>query len=180
MLMEGNDGADADNVYLVGPQGPTGLTGPTGTGSGGGGGGSTGGGLTGPTGGIATTTPIMVGLGLLAGFHFTPTVSGNLVVYIDGISKNTTLSDGVIVQLYQGTGTAPSAGAAVTGTRVATSKSMSNNASASSVNGIPFAITGRVTGLTLGVAVWFDLSYAALLGGVSTLFNIDVTIVETG
>jgi hypothetical protein len=118
----------------------------------------------------------MCGLGLVAGFAFTPKLSGILLVHLSGIAENTTLAgDGTTIQLQQGTGTAPSAGATVSGT----ARGQSQRFVASTTAGRQgFAINTRVTGLAINTAVWFDLSVIAVTGGGASIQDINITILE--
>ena len=167
-----NTGATGPTGF-TGPTGPTGFTGPPGGGTGAG---STGGGLTGPT-GAASTSALMCGLGLLAGFSYTPQVTGTLLVNIAGLASQTVLADGNTVQLRQGTGTAPSQGAAASGNLIGNAQRIVDATTASHIG---FSIPARVTGLTLGTAVWFDLSILAVTGGAASVQDINITINEVG
>jgi hypothetical protein len=43
---------------------------------------------------------------------------------------------------------------------------------------IPFSITALITGLTIGTAVWIDLSLGANTGGTATVTSVAVSVNE--
>src|SRR5262245_12724685 len=160
--------------------GPTGMTGPVGAG---------GVGPTGPTGPIGVsqsayrtfvgptggwgTTPLMCGLGG-ATPTFTPNASGNCLIQIAGIARNTS-GNGVNISGYYGTGTPPAAGAAVTGTQFSiTQHMMFNNATQQ----MGFGVTAIITGLTLGVPYWIDLAISTNTGTGATVQDLQGTAME--
>ena len=121
--------------------------------------------------GTTSTTGLMMGLGI----GITPLVSGNFKVDLVGSMTNNTGGDGAKAQLRHGTGTAPTNGAALTGT---TAGSLVEATALSGGQKIPFALTALVTGLALGTAVWFDVGLAAILGGTAGISDLSVVIVE--
>ena len=129
----------------------------------------------------ASTSLVMMGIGkdqAGAGANpctITPVYSSRVNVLIYGTQQNTTINDASKVIVAFGTGTAPSNGAAATGTTVGTTVSaFSGTANAA----YPFAVGGIVTGLTPSTAYWFDLQAAAITGGSSQLANITCVIQE--
>jgi len=121
--------------------------------------------------GTTSTTPVMMGLGIL----FTPLYSGRVKIIIAGEASNNTLNDGFIVYAAYGTGAAPANGAAATGTTVGNYVT-STALAASELK--PFTIIGVVTGLTVGTAIWIDLELGAVTGGTASLNNLSIIIEE--
>lgn len=122
--------------------------------------------------GTTSATAVMMGL---AG-TITPTKTGRVTFTISGQMANNTLNDGVTVDLRTGTGTAPTNGAAVTGTL----RGVSQTATALIANERSgFSLTFPVTGLTLGTAVWYDLSLLAVTGGTASVTGITGSAVES-
>lgn len=122
--------------------------------------------------GTTSATAVMMGL---AG-TITPTKTGRVTFTISGQMANNTLNDGVTVDLRTGTGTAPTNGAAVTGTL----RGVSQTATALIANERSgFSITFPVTGLTLGTAVWYDLSVLAVTGGTASVTGVTGAAVES-
>ena len=120
--------------------------------------------------GRASTTGVMMGLGG-SGCSITPSVTGRVYLHIGGNVSNTTgagSSSGASLQY--GTGSAPTNNTAVTGTQLGAT-SRSSTVSASAV--FPLQVSGNLTGLTLGTAVWFDLSVSAGAGTVSPVIACD-------
>lgn len=119
----------------------------------------------------ATTTVKMAGLAAA----ITPQVTGRVFVLVTGVVANSTIGDGVNVQLAWGTGSAPANGAAATGTVVGLVKHFVASTAAGQ-QGI--ALGAFITGLTNGTAIWVDLQFAAVTGGTATLKDCDVVLEE--
>jgi len=122
----------------------------------------------------ATTSagPVMAGLGGTC--HLTPVYGSRVMLTFTLIVFNTVATGSVLVQMRYGTGTAPTNGAAASGTAIG------SNLSSQSINAnAPLSITvhALITGLTPGTAYWFDLTQQAG-GGTATLQNITCTAVE--
>jgi hypothetical protein len=117
-------------------------------------------------------------MGLAA--SITPAGSGNIIIVIAGDTDNDTAADGTKMGIRYGTGSAPSNGAALTGTAVGSLVNSSNASLALDVERFPFAVSAVVTGLTLGTAYWVDLSLAAVTGGTARVRDISVSIAEIG
>jgi hypothetical protein len=113
----------------------------------------------------ATTSYLMMGLGASA--TITPVVTGRVLFMITGTCGNGTINSLAGLKLAYGTGTAPSNGAAATGTVIGNTLTFS--APTSSNIQSPFCLTAIVTGLTLSTAYWFDAQLAALVSGTATL-----------
>jgi len=129
-----------------------------------------------PTGNVSTTEKAM-GLGLVAGFTLTPQVTGNVVVWMGGVALNSTAAgDGTNVTGRYGTGTAPSNGAT---TGLGTAFGQTQHFIASTTAGQQgFIVMGKITGLTLNTAVWFDLSLLAVTAGGSTIKDAQIVVFE--
>lgn len=126
---------------------------------------------TNPT-GTTSTTGVMMGL---AG-TFTPTRTGTVIIVLSADAVNGTAVRGVTMQLRTGTGTAPTNGAAVTGTTRGNVASMTQ--SVATVR-IPLTVHATITGLTLNTAVWIDVSIFGTGGaGTSTISNVSISVIE--
>lgn len=126
--------------------------------------------------GTTSTTGLMMGL---AG-AFTPRVTGRVYIQLSGNLTNGTGDDGASVNLRTGTGTAPTNGAALTGTiRTGTVRGSNVTSGGSSTIPIhPFCIQAIVTGLTVGTAIWIDAAVAAITGGTASIQNLSLTAYE--
>lgn len=117
--------------------------------------------------------------GVMCGFGssatITPTTTGRILIWVVGTMKNTTINDGVVAQIRYGTGAAPAAGAALTGS--ATGSNIEYDCAAAN-NYTPFALVQYVTGFTLNVAAWVDLSLAAVVGGTGYVNAVTIVITE--
>jgi hypothetical protein len=116
-------------------------------------------GQTGPT--IGSTTKLMCGFG--GTFSLTPGATGRVRIRVTGSVSGNTSGDTISVNNYFGTGTAPIAGAAVTGTA-------GNGQDYILTVGLPggqpmlFSMEYEITGLTLSTAYWFDIGMAVDTG----------------
>ncbi len=100
----------------------------------------------------SSSTEKMAGLGSTC--TITPTVTGRIRFHIWGAYSLVGAQFGKGA-LYYGTGTAPTNGAATTGTKLTVLLDMQEPLT---LYLIPFSMEGNATGFTLGTAVWFDLS----------------------
>lgn len=125
--------------------------------------------------GTTNTTGIMMGLG--STFHITPSYSGRIHVTVQGFGQNNTASDALSVQLYIGSGTAPTNGAAATGTSMGTALSIGGGAQNANVS-FPFSVSGILTGLSPGTAYWIDIRLAAVVGGTASIQGLTCTAFE--
>jgi hypothetical protein len=115
----------------------------------------------------------------LAG-SITPVGSGKILIVINGDTDSDTANDGTKFGIRYGTGSAPTNGAALTGTTAGTVP-ISNNANvALDTNRYPFSVAAIVTGLTINTAYWVDLTLAAVTGGVARVRNVSIAIAEVG
>lgn len=125
-----------------------------------------------PTGNVSTTEKAM---GLA--FAFTPQVTGNMLVWIGGVALNSTAAgDGTTISGRYGTGSAPANGAT---TGLGTLFGLAQHFVASTTAGQQgFICMGKITGQTLGTAMWFDLSLLAVTGGGSTVKDVQFIVHE--
>jgi hypothetical protein len=125
-----------------------------------------------PTGNVSTTEKAM---GLA--FAFTPTKTGNLLVWIAGVALNATAAgDGTSITGRFGTGTAPVNGAT---SGLGTGFGLQQHFIASTTAGQQgFMCMGKITGQTLNTALWFDLSLLAVTGGGSTVKDVQFMVME--
>ena len=111
-----------------------------------------------------STSSVMAGLGSTC--TITPVVTGRIRFEIKGVTS--TSGSGTVGSAYKasfGTGTAPSNGAAFTGTQVGQEIPLASVAGNANVQ---WVVGGVVTGLTLGTGVWLDTGYRAN-GGATTV-----------
>jgi hypothetical protein len=123
--------------------------------------------------GTTSTTGVMMGLNLSA---ITPVRSGKVFVSIMGRMGNNAAGSGVYVRIYYGTGTPPANGVAITGTPIGAPTGFGTEPAAGS--NWSFNCTAVITGLTLGVTIWLDLSQAAVTSGTASANNISVCAYE--
>lgn len=107
-----------------------------------------------PTG---TTSTIGVMMGVGATCVATPQSTGVVSLEIKGTQANNTANNYSTVQFRYGTGTAPTNGAAATGTTVGGTISQYSVGATNPV----FFSTGGIVTLVVGTTYWFDLSLAA-------------------
>lgn len=121
--------------------------------------------------GTASLTAVMMGVN----GSIVPTRGTKILIFASGQLSNDTINDGATVDLRFGTGTAPVNGAAVTGTLVGIAQTMTaliaNDRSG-------FCVMGKVTGLTVGVTYWLDLSLLAVTGGTASVTGVSVVAFE--
>lgn len=100
--------------------------------------------------------------------YFTPRSSGNVIIRMSGTLLNDNAGRGVLRLMMYGTGTAPSAGAIATGTRIGPNRTVYSTAVAAHVG---FTSEVIVTGLTPGVTYWADLVICTTPGGTAKLYD---------
>lgn len=125
--------------------------------------------------GTTSATGVMMGLG--ATCHLTPTYSSRVKVEFIGSGFNTTASDGYTIKVYFGTSTAPTNGAATTGTQVGNGTGGTQPAGSGGFAN-PFSNSGIITGLTPGTAYWFDLNVLAVTGGTAAVSGLSCNALE--
>lgn len=109
----------------------------------------------------STTSFLMNGWGLL-GATITPTVSGTVLVMLESMFETSVSTVTGGVNIYWGSGTAPSQGAAATGTAL-----LGSGLTFSYAGGVlatPINAPCVVTGLTIGTAYWFDFGTKVAAG----------------
>lgn len=124
-----------------------------------------------PTGTSNTSVFVMAGLAVAV----TPATSGKLLLMAIGNAANNVSNDGCAVKIQYGTGTAPTNGAALTGTTAG--NQVTPVVQAANI-GSPFAVYAIASGLTVSTAYWVDLAQFASVGGTCSLVNIAFSIVE--
>lgn len=126
--------------------------------------------------GTTSTTGLMMGI---AG-AFTPVVTGRVFIMISGTLRNTTGDSGAQVQIRTGTGTAPTNGAALTGTTrggLVRGKITASGATSTPLI-VPFSCNAIVTGLTIGTAIWIDVELAAITSGTASITDLSLSAYE--
>jgi len=108
-----------------------------------------------PTGSSVGGAGAMMGLGVST-CRITPVYSGRIKFTITGVVGNPG-SNSSIVSLRYGTGAGPANGAGASGTALGSGTATNQTAA-------PFSVEGIATGLSVGVAHWFDVSLGAGAG----------------
>lgn len=116
----------------------------------------------------SSTSFLMNGWGLL-GATITPTVSGTVLVLLGGMFETSASTVTGGVNIYYGTGTAPSQGASATGTALLGTSGLTFSYGGG-VLAAPVNAPCVVTGLTIGTAYWFDFG-TKVAGGSGTVTN---------
>lgn len=131
-----------------------------------------------PTGPQSTSVYTMQGLGAL----ITPVVSGNILAIFSGYIFNgadTAVGDGIGYRIMYGTGSAPSNGAALTGTQGSQTQSFVISAIASASEClVPFSTQTLIKSLTLATPYWFDLAAIAASAVGFILANLNISLAE--
>jgi hypothetical protein len=122
------------------------------------------------------TTYLMAGLAFQVKQYTNPN-SGRFLVSCSGIFTNNTAGDGVAVVLKWGTGTAPIAGAALTGTTVGHAVGWIDQIP-NPGKYVPFAFTDILTGVQGNGTIWLDVAFAANTGGTASISGIVLTAQE--
>lgn len=124
--------------------------------------------------GTASTTLVMAGLAIA----FTPSRNGNILLMATAYGTNSTAAagDGARMQLSYGTTTAPTNGAALTGTQTGNiSQGVLMRATAND----PFTLACHAAvALTVGTAYWLDLAFSATAGGTGLIKSIAISAIE--
>lgn len=110
--------------------------------------------------GTTSATQVMMGL---AG-SITPTTSGKIMVVISGGINNSNGNTASTIQIRYGTGSAPTNGAAATGTTAGAAHITSNASGGVSQS---FSVNAIVSSLTPATAYWLDLGVATAAGTAS-------------
>lgn len=120
-----------------------------------------------------TTTSSTAIMGGLSG-TITPTTSGRVYFQISGTISSGAAS-GTKIQLRYGTGTAPTTGAAATGTTVGSLVKYDTLVTAQTEQ---FVVQGVVTGLTVSTAYWYDVTFQTNTTGTSSLETVTLSAFE--
>lgn len=127
--------------------------------------------------GTTNSTGLMMGL---AGV-ITPSKSGKIMIIVSGniLASGIGGGSGAKTQIRYGTGTAPTNGAALTGTAIGNISQIVNPTLALLAPGSGnFTCNAIVSGLTLGTTYWLDQSLARVTSGTATITNISISVVE--
>lgn len=125
--------------------------------------------------GTTSTTGVMAGVGSTC--TITPTYSTRVFFMITGVIANNTSGSGSNALLKFGTGTAPTNGAAATGTTIGNASTFYPTPNANNIY-VPFVTQGIVAGLTTGTAYWFDIDQYSTTSGTTTMLQITCTAFE--
>lgn len=129
-----------------------------------------------PTDPNATTSATLVMQGLGTGWTITPTASGKVLVTVVGEGTVTTTAVAVTtVGPRYGTGTAPTNGAAVSGTAFGAKADFTFTPVGVGLK-TPFAFT-EILSLTAGTAYWFDIALSSAANP-AQVTNLSITAVE--
>jgi hypothetical protein len=133
--------------------------------------------------GTQSTSYVMMGLGGTA--KITPNGSGIILIIVSGSIINTAGSTNATnssnLQIRYGSGTAPSNGAAVTGTAVGSALTQSSH---NNINTFAFSLSGIASGLTISPSTtyWIDIALQDVtdpsVQGPVNLSNISISVVE--
>jgi len=121
--------------------------------------------------GTSSTSGVMMGLAKA----ITPTNTGNVMMILNGSGANNTINDSCQVAVRYGTGTAPTNGAALTGTAPGLPILWTNISAGFSY---PWSAAIVATGLTIGTPYWVDASLTAVSGGTCSIASITVSLME--
>lgn len=122
----------------------------------------------------ATTNGKMAGFGATAAY--TPTKTGKCILVYECLADNNTVGDGVQVDCRYGTGTAPVAGAAPTGTLIKGINWQMTSLGASAKQKFCLVV---VLALTVSTAYWFDYAVNALTAGTAEITSSLISIYES-
>jgi hypothetical protein len=123
-----------------------------------------------PAGSNGTGAFVMMGIG--SGAKITPLYSSRAFISITGFAVNGTAGNQSLA-LYSGTGAIPANGSATIGSLVNGTMSVGIPANVNAA----FAMSGIVTGLSIGVQYWFDLALK-VASGTTFLTITSVTLLE--
>lgn len=126
-----------------------------------------------PGGTTSTVAFTMIGVGGTC--KLTPALSTRVEVTFTGSVQQDTDGSGGVVQGAFGTGTPPVLSAAATGTVFTQAPASTAMAASQSV---PFSVNGIITGLTPGVAYWFDLQAETVVSGTFRIVRLGCTAKE--
>lgn len=158
--------------------GPTGATGPTGvTGYTGYAWGSTAQVFSSPTGGVTSTSGVMLGLG--SKFTFVPVGTGRIMILLAGLAQNSTAAgDGTTVVGRFGVGAAPHYGDAPSGTQLGSTQRFIASTTAGWQGWMVMDVINTVPFAALGTTFWVDVELIAVTAGGSAVQDVQFIAVE--
>lgn len=124
-----------------------------------------------------TTTASLVGVHLGSGYTYALSKTTRIMMIIQGVMGSNANGCGAIASIRYGTGAAPAADAAITGTDPGGEIYFNNPATDNSA-AAPFNIIRITSGLTIGTTYWIDVIKKALTGGTANFGNIVITVLE--
>lgn len=128
-----------------------------------------------PTG---TTSLTGVMMGLAGSLTTAGNGSGVVKIVISGsIDSSSSSNDGAFIQIRYGTGSAPTNGAALTGTALGSGQTFMDD-STGGIGPVPFCTTYILSGLAASTAYWFDLSLAAINVGTASISKVSISLHE--
>jgi len=127
--------------------------------------------------GTTSATAVMMGLGVAGAqtCSITPQFSTRVLFSIQGNAIQATVSNTTTVALRTGTGTPPANQAALTGVL---QTNPTNHIAAVASTGSAFNHVSIVTGLAIGVLVWFDMQVSSAGGGLGSINSITCNAAE--
>lgn len=130
-------------------------------------------GVSAPT-GTTSTSGVMMGMGTTC--KITPSSTGRVQVRFVGSTQNTGIRQNTMNVRF-GTGTAPTNGAALTGTAVMGNSVATTIFAANSP--VAFDVGGTIFGLSIGTAYWLDMNLATNnAADTASILNMNCTVVE--
>lgn len=126
-----------------------------------------------PTGTASTAAAKMMGLAST----FTPTNSGQVLVFVSGDITSSTAGDGAIAQIAYSVYSAGCPANAATATGTVIGSAVHYTASPTTVDKVPFMIAGFAS-LTPGTEYCFDVQLEAVTGGTATISDVVVIVHE--
>lgn len=130
-----------------------------------------------PTNPIAISSVAVQMLGLAG--SITPRKSGKASVVVVGLIKSSNTSRTPTVQIFYGTGTAPTNGAFITGSPAGNVSGVTIPSITSAEQFvIPFTCVASVSGLSVGTPYWIDLGTSEPTSGSVTITNISILATE--
>jgi hypothetical protein len=121
--------------------------------------------------GNPTATTNLAGVMMGLGVTFTPKITGTCFVFIAGQTNNTSTTNGMVINLYFGTGTPPSNGAPLQGDDIV------GILLGTAINA-QFVAGNLLQNLTIGTTYWLDLGIAPITSGLGRVYNLYATVIE--
>jgi hypothetical protein len=130
---------------------------------------------------VPGTTAAFVMAGLAV--PFTPAKTGTVLVVVQGylVTGAGTINWGIALQLSHGTGAAPAAQAALTGTQDGSVLQHTAPVAVTAPDvAVPFTLACVISGLVVGTPIWIDVAQKAITGSVAgyQMKNVSVAAVE--